>query len=572
MMYNILRFSKKVFKKNSLMQDINILIIVISFVVAIIAIYILYSIILFQGINSKGDELQLSTKNILEQVEVLYDKKEYTLVQLLATKYLDRVPGHFDVRVFLAKAFYEDRKYNQAIKQCGIILKKKSNNIDTHELLANCYLKKQAYNKAIKEFEYVFEYKKSDKDIVRKLAELYRETEQIYSSIGAYEVLADLMEVEDDIAEVQSILAELNEEVKDYPAAFEAYKARLGIYPKDVETNRKLVELYIKIKNYPVAIETLLYMLSFVTEPKTMLWIYESLVSLYVETEEYQNAIDYSEKLLDVQGSDKFKVKNDIATFNLKLNRSDIGITILEELAMMSQNGFDVTLQLCAAYIEKKEYQKAFEKYMQLLDKATQKELKTLNLNICDMFIKWAIHFTEQKKYDESYDKLRDASQYNTLNPEIYFNIAKNNFEQKNYASSVESLNKALEYDKQKEYHSKYLLLLSEAHHALNNFFEEKKALTDLLKIDEKNPYGLYRVGVMYATQHDIKNAEEALKKAVLYDPNLVQAKYNLALLYENNNRDRAKELYIEILEQDPTFEEAKNALADLSSSDFFGN
>ena len=74
----------------------------------------------------------------------------------------------------------------------------------------------------------------------------------------------------------------------------------------------------------------------------------------------------------------------------------------------------------------------------------------------------------------------------------------------------------------------------------------------------------------MYAAQHDFKNAEEAFKKAIVYDPELLQAKYNLALLYENNNRDKAKDLYKEILEQDPSFEEAKNSLADLSTSDFF--
>ena len=97
------------------MADTNIIIIVVAFVVAVAAIYILYSIILFQGSGSqKGDDLQLSTKNILDQVEVLYDKKEYALVQLLATKYLDRVPGHIEVRIYLAKAYYEDRKYNQA--------------------------------------------------------------------------------------------------------------------------------------------------------------------------------------------------------------------------------------------------------------------------------------------------------------------------------------------------------------------------------------------------------------------------------------------------------------------------
>lgn len=552
------------------MTDTNLIIIIIAFVIAIAAIYILYSIILFQGNNGKGDELQLSTKNILEQVEVLFDKKEYSLVQLLATKYLDRVPGHIDVRIYLAKAYFEDRKYNQAIKQCMIILKKKPNNIETHLVLGNCFIKKQILDKAIKEFEFIFEHKNTDKDVVRKLAELYRQTEQIYSSIQVYNVLADLLELDEDIANVQGILAELNEEAHDYPAAFEAYKIRLGIYPNDVNTNKKLIELYIKIKNYPVAIDTLIYMLSFVTDPKILLWIYETLVSLYVETEDYEKAIDYSEKLLDVQGSDKFKVKNDIATFNIKLNRTDEGIAILEDLAMLSQNGFDVTLELADTYIEKKQFEKALERYMLLLDKATQREAKTVNMLICELYIKWGIDYAEQGKYEESYESLRNATQYNALNSEIYYNVAKNNYEQRNYSSAIESLHRALEYDKQKDNSAKYLLLLSESHHQLGHFFEEKKALTDLLKVDEKNPNGLYRVGLMYAAQHDMKNAEEAFKKAIMYDSGLIKAKYNLALLYENNNRDKAKELYIEILEQDPTFEEAKNALADLSSSDFF--
>ena len=65
------------------------------------------------------------------------------------------------------------------------------------------------------------------------------------------------------------------------------------------------------------------------------------------------------------------------------------------------------------------------------------------------------------------------------------------------------------------------------------------------------------------------KNAEEYFKKALQYDPELIKAKYNLALIYESNNRDKAKELYIEVLEQDPAFEEAKSALADLMSSEY---
>ena len=120
---------------------------------------------------------------------------------------------------------------------------------------------------------------------------------------------------------------------------------------------------------------------------------------------------------------------------------------------------------------------------------------------------------------------------------------------------------------KKAKYQVKYLLVLADAHHNLSNFFEEKKALTDLLKLDDKNSEGLYRVGLMYAAQHDIKNAEDAFKRAITYAPDMIPAKYNLALLYENNNRERAKELYMEILTQDPTFEEAKRALNDLTSA-----
>lgn len=553
------------------MADFNIILIAVALILAVISIYILYAIIMFQGNrNFKDNELQLSTKNVLDQVEVLFDKEEYALVQLLASKYLDRVPSHQKVRQYLAQAYFKDKKYNNAIKQCLIILKKDPNNLNTRKVLGDSYVKKEMLGKAIKEFETIFEHRNNDKEVVRTLAELYRNTEQLFSAISVYNILSDLMETNEEIAEVQLILAQLNEETKDYPAAFEAYKTRLGIYPTDISTNQKLTELYIKLKNHPKAIETLLYMISFVSEPKIMLWIYERLIQLYVDTEEYEKAIEYSNKLLDVQGSDKFKIRNDIAMFNMKLNNYSTGISILEELVLMSQNGYDVTIQLADSYIKCKEYEKALEKYLALLDKATQKEAKNVRLLICELYITWAIDLTEQNKYDESSIKLSEASNYNALNPEIYYNKALNQLALKNYGIAVELLHRALEYDKEKKSHTKYYIKLSEAHHYLGNFFEEKKALSDLLKLDDKNPMGLYRSGLMYASQHDTKNAEESFKKALQYDPRLVKAKYNLALIYENNNRDKAKELYIEVLEQDPNFEEAKSALADLASSDYY--
>lgn len=552
------------------MEQVNMLIFVAAFIVALAAIYVLYALLMFQGNkNLKGSELQLTTKNILEQVEILFEKGEYALVQLLATKYLDRVPSHKEVRRYLAQSYFKDKKYNNAMKQCLIILKREPNDLDTRKLLGDCYIKKGFLSKAIKEYETIVEHRNRDKDVIRTLAELYKDTEQIYSAISAYNILSELLDLNEDIADVQAILAELNEEVKDYPAAFEAYKTRLGIYPTDVDTNQKLADLYIRLKNQPKALETLHYMLSFATEPKVLLWIYENLVGIYVETNEYEKAIEYSNRMIEVQGSDKFKIRNDIALFNIKLKNVDIGIGILEELVLMSQNGYDVTLQLAQTYIDCQDYQKALDKYLALLDKATQKEAKNVRLLICELYVNWAINCRENGKYDDSYHKLDNAVEYNPLNSEIYYQKAINKIEQNDAATAIELIKTALDYDKQKDFHAKYFLKLSEAHNILGNFFEEKKALNDLLKIDDKNPMGLYRTGVMYAKQHDTKSAEEYLKKALQYDPELINAKYNLALIYENNNRDRAKELYIEILEQEPAHEEAKNALADLASSDY---
>ena len=552
------------------MANTNILIIIAAFILALVAVYVLYAIIMHQGTkNNKSGELQLSTKNILDQVEVLFEKQEYALVELLATKYLDRVPSHQGVRRYLAQAYFKDKKYNNCIKQCLLILKKEQGDIDTRKLLGDCYIKKDLLSKAIKEYEAIFDYRNRDPEVVRTLAELYRDTEQIYSSISVYNILADLLTQNDEIAEVQRILAELNEEAKDYPAAFEAYKIRLEIYPNDTQTNQNLTDLYIKIKNYPKAIETLLYMLTFVTEPKILLWVYERLINLYVETEEYEKAIEYSNKLLEVQGSDKFKIRNDIATFNIKLNNHEVGINILEELVMMSQSAYDVTVQLSDTYKNLNNYTKALEHLLALLDRSTQKEAKNIHLLICDLYVDWAVFNTKNENIEESDKHLENAIEYNPLNSEIYYNKAINKIIQRDYAASVELLHKALEYNKAKDLHPKYYLKLSEAHYYLGNFFEEKKALNDLLKIDEKNPMGLHRTGLMYAKQGDTKSAEEAFRKALQYDPDLIQAKYNLALILENNNRDKAKELYIEVLEQDPTFVEAKNALADLTSSDY---
>lgn len=550
--------------------NINIIIILAAFALAMISIAILYAIINPRSdIFERDKNFQLTTKNILEHVKTLYEKGEYALVQLLAVKYLERMPSHLEVRQYLAKAFFKDRKYNNSLKQCLIILKKAPNDIDTLKTIGDCYINKELFVKAIQAYETLYELRPTDVDILEVLGDLYKKTEQYYSAIAAYKALASMITQNDKNAEIQLILADLSEKTHNYPDAFEAYKNRLNIYPNDIDTNKKLASLYIQIKNQSKALEILLYMLTFLTEPRDMIWTHEQLINIYTELEDYENAISYSEKLLEIHGSDKFKIRNDIAQFNIKLENYEAGINILEDLVMMSQNAYDVTITLAQSYIVMKRYSDALEQYMILLDKATQQEAKNIRLLVCELYIEWAKYNTEEGDFSESFKHLDIAMDYNAVNPEIYYNKAINHFVQKNYSSCFEFIHKALEFDKFNTNHTKYLLKLAEAHHNLNHFFEEKKALSDLLKIDPKNALGLYRSGLMYISQHDTKNAENYFLKALNTDPDLISAKYNLALLYEANNPEKARELYTEILESDPNHAEAKNALFDLNTSAF---
>ena len=84
------------------------------------------------------------------------------------------------------------------------------------------------------------------------------------------------------------------------------------------------------------------------------------------------------------------------------------------------------------------EYQKALDKYLLLLDKATQREAKQLNSLICDLYIKWAEHMVVSKEYSKAMDLLERALQYNPISSEAYYSIASSNYEQKNYNNTVE--------------------------------------------------------------------------------------------------------------------------------------
>ena len=152
-------------------------------IVAVIGLFILYGALVSAENADQGKGLQVTTKNILEQVENLYNEKEYTILEILAKKYLERVPKHYGVRCYLCKCFYETNKITQAIYECLKILKKNKELDDIRLILAHCYRKKNLTIEALKQFEILYKRGNRTVEVLKNMAELFNDVNQYSPSI-----------------------------------------------------------------------------------------------------------------------------------------------------------------------------------------------------------------------------------------------------------------------------------------------------------------------------------------------------------------------------------------------------
>lgn len=80
----------------------------------------------------------------------------------------------------------------------------------------------------------------------------------------------------------------------------------------------------------------------------------------------------------------------------------------------------------------------------------------------------------------------------------------------------------------------------------------------------EKNTYLFTKLGAVFVALEDIESAEEAFCEALVLDGDNEEAMYNLALLYETTNPERAAQLLAQAVDKDPEYGLAHQALGKL--------
>ena len=524
-------------------------------IVTVVALFILYGVLASAENAEQGKGLQVTTKNILEQVENLYNEKEYTILEILAKKYLERVPRHYGVRCYLAKCFYDTNKITQAIYECLKILKKNKEMDDIRLILANCYRKKKLTIESLKQFEILYKRGNKTPEVIKNMAEMFNEVSQYSASIKLYNMLIPMTKDKREISEYKLILSQLNEKIGDYAAAFEAYKARLELTPRDYETRKKMIQLYLKVGNLPRVIATLEEMLDLEIPVEMRLWALELMVKTCRECGEHMKALTHTEKLIDCPGSNILEAKCTLA---------DIYSTLDDNIF---EGNLEVLTRLATVYEKQNRFSEANDIYNGLLVVIPSTEVRRVHNLMSNLYARWGasmLNGSELSDVTESFKLFSMAIQFDVTNPYVHEQLAKANMLIKNYKEAISQLKIAMDYSEEADY-AKYYLPLADCYHNINNAFEEKKALTNLIKAEPNNSVAHWKLAQLCEAQHDTKGAKNMLEKTIELDPMMIEPKYRLALLYESEGyKDGAINLYRQILRIDPRNSDVESNLKTL--------
>lgn len=521
-------------------------------------IYFLYKAML-GAIGDKEEDLQITSVEILEQLNIFYKQKKYNIVEASAKKYLEKKSSDTGVRTILAKTLFASGRIYEATEQAKILNKLQPNNLDGLLFLANCYQKSENEIKAINLYEDILEKYPDSVVAIKELAKVYYNTNQKKSAQRMFQRLDDFIENNIERKNNRVKIAEIYTEYQDYNMAISEYENILEIYPNDIMIEKRLVELYSLTSNYDELINLASRIVDIYRNEENGLWAMNELMAVYNLINEYDKALEMAALISQHPMSDKIQAGEDTAKILLDKGQIEDSIQILRELIEKDPNNIDLKKTLAFAHEKKYDFHTAVNIYKNILDIAPIKDIKQIHSEMSSLYSLWAMYLFEQDNIDESFKLFSTSLQYDNQNPDIYYQIGNANLLIKNYNEAMSQFKKAIELNPQ---NALYHWALAECYEKIDSIYEQKKALCDGLEYSKDNPEVYYKLGIIYESQHDINSAIINMEKALEVDNNYILAKHKLALLYEHiGNLDEAIILYEEILEIDPENSEIANNL-----------
>lgn len=521
-------------------------------------IYILYIIMLGSG-KSKEEELQITSQELIEQLNILRKQKKYNIVENLAKKYLEKKPKDDEVRTILTKVFHDTNRIYEAIDHTKIILKHKPNNYNMMIFLANCYIDVEKPMKAINIFQEVLEKDPDNAVAIKELAEVYFDTNQKKSAIKMYQKLEKFLESNQEKAKNKLTIAKIHIEFAEYDLAIKEYEQILELYPDDINVKKALIELYNKNSNYETLINLALELYNKYADNDIGLWAMEALMETYKNIKNYEKAMEYANLIKLHPLANNVQSGEHVAMILLEEGKFEESIELLKTLINEDSNNVTLKKELALAYEKNKNFNHACDIYKKILDEASANDVNQIHFELSNLYSNWAMYDFSQENNEECFKHFTTAIKYFDQNPEVYYRLGKVNYLIKNFNEAMAQYKKAIELNPQ---NSEYYYAISECYKEIDSIYEQRKYLLESLKYNFENAQVHYNLSLIYDIQSDKLNAIMHINKALELNPNFIDAKHKLAILLEHaDDKEGAAKIYEEILTIEPNNEIAINNL-----------
>ncbi len=268
---------------------------------------------------------------------------------------------------------------------------------------------------------------------------------------------------------------------------------------------------------------------------------YNDLAVVYMDQENYATAIDLLKKALDVDES-YFLAHFNLGVCYYQLGRFDESARSHKRATECNENYTFAYLALAEVYLAQYDYRRAIEVARQAVE-LDPSEPRGYNL--------WGHGLSGQERYDEAIEKFQQVIELNPEAAYAYSNIANCYGRLDEPDNALEFYGKALEIEP--DYALAYYRRASLYYFALNDAHKAAVDFAKYIQYEEGDPDGYIGLARAYVELGRTDDAKEAYETAIDLQPNLPHALYELAnLCFDNEDYDRAEQLYLEALKVDP--------------------
>jgi len=469
-------------------------------------------------------------------------------------------PKSSNLYIELANAYLRHRRVRDAIQEAENSIKIDENNLEAHRLLGSIYYQiirneetgrqtgsSEYLKKAIQEYEKICQLDPTDTNSLLILSLLYRYDG---ASDKAIANAKRLLEIAPSSESGLTTLAQIYTDQGNTNEAISVFKKALEVNPNSPRILEQLAFAYLQLKDYKSSIETYRQAIALDDENLDLRKGFA-----YTLLENNQDAQAESEflKILEADpddGNSHFR----LGQIYRKRKEYDKALSELTKASSLLVGNLEVSFSLASLYEELGKFEKAEERFQQLL-KLTEKPAGTYasgEIQNRTIFLTHAGYVCEQlEKYPQA---ITYFSEIKTLSAD---NASKSDSYVIDTYRTAKQLDKALalaekglkEYPDDKDFKMLYIDVLAES----GKSAEAIKILQDMLtgKEDDQKVYaGMVQI---YQRDKKFKDAEKVLLSSEKYYKNNEAYNFMLGSIYERQKEfDKAETVFKKILESNP--------------------